>query len=257
MTTAPDSSASLAQVLTLPKAGRTGIFGMTGAGKTILADTLRTAWLRSQPRGKVLIVDSKPHYRAEWMLNGMKAAPLYRKWEENPHDFIPGSYLVPLVGSYAGFLHALKQGFKKARILIVQGPRTAWRQLLLCLQAFYEGFSAKKGPRLADIDEGADFFEVERFGGIILQALRAGRQLGLGVMLGSQRPKFIPKSTLTESDRIYLMKLKSYDDFITLVKDGGWPKRIPAPQEFHEFRYVDFYNKEYPSGGLFKLGGIQ
>lgn len=248
-----DTSVPLAQILTLPKTGRTGIFGMTGAGKTILADTLRTGWLRRYRTGKVLIVDSKPHYRAEWLTWGGKAEYLYRKWEQNDHDFIPGSYLVPLGGNYA---RVLPQIYKKTRIAIVQGVRADWRELLACFQAFYEHFSAKSGPRLADIDEGADFFEVERFGGIILQALRAGRQLGLGVLLGSQRPKFIPKSTLTESDRIYLMKLKSHDDFLTLVKDGGWPRTLPAPERFHEFRYWDFYHEEYPSGGLFKLGGI-
>src|SRR5262249_16972842 len=241
-------SANLVHVLQLPKAGRTGIFGMTGAGKTILADTLRTTWLRTYRSGKVLIVDSKPHYRAEWELTGVKAAPRYRKWEENPHDFIAGSYRIPIGVNY---VQALRAAFKKTRIAIVQGVRAEWRELLACFQAFYEHFSAKSGQRLADIDEGADFFEVERFGGIILQALRAGRQLGLGVLFGSQRPKFIPKSTLTESDRIYLMKLKSHDDFTTLVKDGGWPRDIAAPDRFHEFRYWDFYHEKYPSGGLF------
>lgn len=249
----PDSQLDLTQVLQLPKAGRTGIFGMTGAGKTLLADTLRSGWLRTYLAGKCLIVDSKPHYRAEWQLSGIKAASLYRKWEQNPHDYLPGSYVLPLGGNYK---RSLRVAFNKTRLVVVQGKKAEWYELLRALQAFYELYGARAGPRLVDIDEGADFFEVERFGGIILQALRAGRQLGLGVMLGSQRPKFIPKSTLTESDRVYLMKLKSQGDFTTLVKDGGWPRGIAAPTRFHEFRYWDFYHEEYPSGELFKLGGI-
>jgi|SRR5882724_739414 len=249
----PLPSTELTQVLSLSRVGRTGIFGMTGAGKTLLADTLRSGWLTRFPAGKVLIIDSKPHYRAQWLLSGLAAAPLYRKWEQNPHDYLPDSYLIPLGGNYR---RSLTMAYRKSRLVIVQGPREHWHELLQCMQAFYELYGARTGPRLVDIDEGADFFEVERYGGIILQALRAGRQLGLGVLLGSQRPKFIPKSTLTESDRVYLMKLKSHDDFITLVKDGGWPKDVPAPARFHEFRYWDFYHESYPSGGLFKLGGL-
>lgn len=141
--------------------------------------------------------------------------------------------------------------------MICQGGRETWPLLSLYMRAFYESFGARAGPRLLDIDEGADFFEFEKLGaGIILQALRAGRQLGLGVLFGSQRPKFIPKSTLTESDRIYLMKLKSNDDLKTVQGDGGLPKEIIPPERFHEFRFYDFYDTAYPSGGLFKLGGI-
>lgn len=159
---------------------------------------------------------------------------------------------------FAGdFRRNLKLAFKKTRIVIAQGGRDYWPLLSFYMRAFYESFGARSGPRLLDIDEGADFFEFEKLGaGIILQALRAGRQLGLGVMFGSQRPKFIPKSTLTESDRIYLMKLKSSDDLKTVQGDGGLPKEIVPPERFHEFRFYDFYDTSYPSGGLFKLGGI-
>jgi hypothetical protein len=248
--TISSTTSALAPVLQLPKAGRAAIFGMTGAGKTLLADTLRESWLTTYQTGKVLIVDSKPHYRAQWQLSGIAAAPLYRKWEQNTHDFVPGSYVLPLGGSYED---KLKLAFRKTRVVIVQGGRQHWQELLAATAAFYQCFGAKAGPRLIDVDEAADFFEVDRFGGILLQALRAGRQLGLGVLFGSQRPKFIPKSTLTESDRIYLMKMKSADDFTTLVKDGGWPRQIAAPQDYYDFRYWDFTNEAYPSGGLFRL----
>lgn len=253
MLTMPQAT-DVSSVLRLPKAGRTALFGMTGAGKTLLADALRTQWLLQEPMGKALIIDSKPHYRAEWQLSGIKAAPLYRKWDtSNPHDFLPGSIVLPLDAAPA---HALRQAFKKSRVVIVQGGKDRWPALLHVAQAFYEIFSNRQGPRLLDVDEAADFFEVDRFGGILLQALRAGRQLGLGVLMGSQRPVFLPKATLTESDRLYVLKLKNEDDLRTLQKNGGLPRTVESPTRFHEFRFYDFYHEEYPSGGLFKLGGI-
>jgi hypothetical protein len=245
----------LNSVLTLPRAGRTAIFGMTGAGKTILADTLRSGWLMRYLNGKVLIVDSKPHYRAQWQLNGVAAKHLYRKWDtSNEHDYVPGSIVLPVEDG--NIAHMLKMAFKKTRVVIVQGGRALWKWLLKVAQVFYEFFSNKQGPRLLDVDEAADFFEVDRFGGILLQSLRAGRQLGLGVLMGSQRPVFLPKATLTESDRLYILKLKNEDDLKTIQKNGGLPKSIVAPTKFYEFRYYNFYDEGYPSGGLFKLGGI-
>lgn len=252
-TNGQDSPEQLAVVLSLPRAGRTAIFGMTGAGKTLLADTLRAGWLKQFPRGKVLIVDSKPHYRAQWQLSGITAKPLYRKWDtSNPHDFVPGSIVVPLESGP----RELKMAFKKSRVVIVQGGRYQWPYLLRVAQVFYDTFSNRQGPRLLDVDEAADFFEIDRFGGVLLQSLRAGRQLGLGVLMGSQRPVFLPKATLTESDRLYILKLKNEDDLKTIQKAGGLPRWVEAPAKFHEFRYYNFYEEDYPSGGLFKLGGI-
>ena len=251
-TTAPESA--LTPVLTLPRAGRTAIFGMTGAGKTILADQLRKQWLRNQGKGRALIIDSKPHYRAAWQLAGISAAPLYRKWDiSNAHDFVPGSIVLPVEGNLR---RALRLAFRKTRVVIAQGGWRLWGWLLAAMETFYEMFSNKQGPRLVDVDEAADFFEVDRFGGILSQALRAGRQLGVGVIMGSQRPVCLPKATLTESDRLYILKLKNEDDLKTVQRAGGLPRTVAAPTRFHEFRFYDFYHEEYPSGGLFKLGGI-
>lgn len=183
----------------------------------------------------------------------MSAKLLYRKWDtSNRHDFVPGSIVLPLDAGP----RELKMAFKKSRIVIAQAGRGGWPHLLRIGQVFYDTFSNRQGPRLLDVDEAADFFEVDRFGGVLLQSLRAGRQLGLGVLMGSQRPVFLPKATLTESDRLYILKLKNEDDLKTVQKAGGLPAWVEAPKKFHEFRYYNFYDEEYPSGGLFKLGGI-
>jgi hypothetical protein len=253
MPTMQQDTAKIAAVLTLPRAGRTALWGMTGSGKTILSDQLRRGWMQAFPSGKCLIIDSKPHYRAQWLLSGFTAAPLYKKWDtSNPHDFLPGSIVLPEMPT----VREIRQAFKKSRLVLAQGPRAQWASLLSVLEIFYNEYSNRQGPRLVDIDEGADFFEIQARGGPILQALRAGRQLGLGVMLGSQRPVFLPKALLTESDRFYVLKLKNEDDVKTLQRNGGLPKDVQIPAKKYQFRYYDFTNEDWPSGELFQLAGV-
>lgn len=259
-----DTEHNLAEILTLPRAGRALACGMTGSGKTTLKDDLRSLWLQKYPQGYCLIADTKPRYRAQWEVSGLSAAWRYRKWEQKAEAYLPGSYVLDL--ARPNLLAQMKLAFRKSRVVIVQGSKYLWGRILEAVRLFYEAFSARKGPRLLDVDETADFFEVDRFGGILLQALRSGRELGLGVVMGCQRPKFIPKALLTESDRIYLFKLKNSDDFKAIQIEGGWPKSPKErsgmwgpPARFWEFRYWNFLDdsgRAWPNGlngGLYQL----
>lgn len=238
------------QVVTLPRAGRALLVGMTGSGKTTLKNDLSSLWLRRYPRGRLLIIDSKPRYRAEWQVTGLTAAPLYRKWKKDKDAFVPGSYVIPIDGNYK---RSMDVAFKHTRIVIVQGGMAYWEELLECARCFYEDYSARSGPRLMDVDELSDFFEVRKIGGILWQALRSGRELGVGMVVGTQRPKYVPRTVLTETDRVYLFKQKSEDDLKHLQKEGGIPKTVQSPDEFYEFRYFDCMHKGYPNGELFRL----
>lgn len=104
-----------------------------------------------------------------------------------------------------------------------------------------------------DVDELADFYEVKKIGGILWQALRSGREVGVGMVVGTQRPKYIPRTVLTESDRVYLFKQKSEDDILHLHKEAGVPRSIHAPEDFYQFRYFNCMKKGYPNGELFQL----
>ena len=187
----------------------------------------------------------------------MSASYLYRKWKIDQAAYVPGSIVLDLKQDLRA---QMTLAFRKTNVVLLQGRRPDWHFLLEGMRIFYEHFSAKKGPRLADIDEGADFFEIDRWGGIILQALRSGGEQDFGLAIGSQRPKFLPKAVLTESDRIYLFKLKNDEDFKAIQIEGGWPKApkeqpdlYRPPGEFWQFRYWNFLEKGYPNGGLFQL----
>lgn len=240
----------LGSVLTLPRQGRTLLVGRTRSGKTTLKDELRGIWLRKFPTGRALIVDSKPRYRAQWTPQGLSARRFYRKWKRDDSAYVPGSVRIPLDGHYKASMDlAFRAG---ARCVIVQGKLEEWGALLDCVRIFYEEYSARSGPRMIDVDELADFFEVKKIGGIFWQALRSGGELDVSVIAGSQRPNFIPKATLTESDRLYVFELDNQDDVKSLVRQAGYKPGI-VPTRPHEFIYYDKHNRAYPSGGLFTL----
>lgn len=241
---------NLGSVLTLPRQGRTLLVGRTRSGKTTLKDELRGIWLRKFPTGRALIVDSKPRYRAQWTPQGLSARRFYRKWKRDDSAFVPGAVRIPLDGHYKASMDlAWRSG---ARVCIIQGKLEEWGALLDCVRVFYEEYSAKSGPRLIDVDELADFFEVKKIGGIFWQALRSGGELDVSVIAGSQRPNFIPKATLTESDRLYVFELDNQDDVKSLVRQAGYKPGV-VPVRPHEFIYYDKHNRAYPSGGLFTL----
>lgn len=240
----------LSTVLTLPRQGRTLLVGRTRSGKTTLKDELRAIWLRKFPTGRALIVDSKPRYRAQWTPQGLSARRFYRKWKKDDSAYVPGSVRIPLDGHYKESMDlAWRMG---ARICIVQGKMEEWDELLRCTRVFYEAYSAKQGPRMIDADELADFYEVRKIGGIFWQALRSGGELDISVCAGSQRPVYIPKAVLTESDRLYVFELDNEDDTKTLIKNAGYKPGI-VPNKPHEFIFYDKHNRGYPSGGLFTL----
>lgn len=238
------------QVLILPRQFRALLVGRTRSGKTTLKDSLRGIWLRKFPKGRALIVDTKPRYRAQWTPQGLLAKRFYRKWKEDPDAYVPGSVRIPLDGHYKESMDlAWRMG---ARVVIVQGQMDEWDEMLRAVRVFYEEYSAKAGPRLIDVDELADFFEVKKIGGIFWQALRSGGELEVSVIAGSQRPNFIPKATLTESDRLYIFELDNQDDIKSLVRQAGY-QYGRVPDRPHEFIYYDKHHRSYPSGELFTL----
>ena len=245
-----NASEIISQVMILPRQGRALLVGRTRSGKTTLKDQLRSLWLRKYPTGRALIVDSKPRYRAQWTPQGFSAAKYYKKWKKDDQAYVTGSVRIPLDGFYkASMDHAFRSG---ARCVIVQGKLEEWDMLLDCVRVFYEDYSAKDGPRLIDVDELADFFEVKKIGGIFWQALRSGGELDVSVIAGSQRPNFIPKATLTESDRLYVFELDNQDDLKSLIRQAGYKPGI-VPERPHEFIYYDKHHRAWPSGGLFTL----
>jgi DNA helicase HerA-like ATPase len=68
------------------------------------------------------------------------------------------------------------------------------------------------GPRIIYIDEVADITPPRRAPPPLSRAIRTGRQLGIGVWCGTQRPKDIPSVVFTEAEHFFVFELGWEDD---------------------------------------------
>jgi hypothetical protein len=214
-------------------------------------------YLRLYKTARVLIIDSKPRFKAEFSVNGNQATRHYKSWSRG--TFLSGAYRLSNDGklSIKGQLDTIWR--KGGRVAIAQTrpgdiADLAWLELVA--RVFY-GSYGDKTPRLIMIDELADFFEVRKAGGIFHQAARSGRELGIALLAGSQRPSYIPTVVMTESDRLYLFHL-DYTEDMKKVHQMGVPKDIAPPTVDHSFFYWNKFKRfEAPSGKYYilDLGG--
>lgn len=237
--------------IALPPKARGMLFGITESGKSTLAEKLLDHWLRTHPRSRVLIVDSKPRFRGENLLNGLPANRLYRKWSHGTP--VPDSYVLPLRDPGS----ELKQVWRlKGRVAIAQTGDLAelWR-LREAMSRFYDDSDAKY-QQLAYVDEVADFFGssgMARTGDSMLKIVRSGREKGCAFLGASQRPKGIPKSLLTECTQYYTFMLANPDD-VDHIREMRLPDGYASPDEDHVFAFYSRKSKAfYPR---LKLGGF-
>lgn len=208
-------------------------------------------YLAKYPKARLLLIDSKPRYKAQWLTSGLSAKGFYRGWSRG--QFLPGSYRIDSemttgrelekVWSYGG------------RIAIAQtrpGCVADLRWLQDVARVFY-GTGGDRYPRLIVIDELADFFEVQKFAGIFHQVARSGGEMNIGVLAGSQFPRYIPKAIVSECDRLYLFHLDNGDDMKTLYT-MGLPKEVQQPPIGHSFFYWNKFERfNSPSGRMYQL----
>lgn len=222
--------------LSLRERERGFVVGGSGTGKSTLAEALIVDFdRRYRARGsRVLILDSKPRFRAEFQANGRPAARLYRAWDHGP--VVPGSALVTAPEQLAV---AWTVGH---RIAIAQAASSRDVPMLVgCAAAFLA--SARTGrPQLLYVDESMDFFRGNGspIGGedALLRSARAGREKGEACLFSSQRTRGIPAQLMEELTKLYLFRL----DFITDAKrllEMGAPAAVihDMPTEEGEFVY--------------------
>jgi len=238
------------EVLTPTQDGRTMVLGRTGSGKSTLQDNLLLRYLALYPTARVLIIDSKPRFKAEYSTSGNTAERHYKKWSRG--NFLQGSYRLENKGDIKPQLDTIWR--MRGRVAIAQtrpGDLADLAWLEGVARVFYGSYSDKT-PRLIMIDELADFFEVRRSGGIFHQAARSGRELGIGMLAGSQRPSYIPTVVMTESDRLYLFNL-DYSEDMKKVHQMGVPKDVAAPSVDHSFFYWNKFTKFSGASGKYYI----
>lgn len=232
------------------------LLGSTGTGKSTVAEWLIGDALRRYRDMRVLILDSKPRFRAQWEVNGLSAAPRYRRWAHGS-TVIPNSVALPVEDPARSLQDAWR--FDN-RVAIAQSPNGAEDQdtlfeLIDAASAFFDEAQADL-PHLLYVDEVMDFFHMNGAPigkrRTIVQCARAGRELGLGLVTATQRPRGIPAQLLQESNMMYLFWLRNVED-VARLDDFGLPHaEVRMPTKNNKVFY--FYDHErLRDAGLYKL----
>lgn len=212
--------------------GERGVcIGQTGCGKSTLSTELIRRFLKDFPKARVLIVDSKPRYRATHRQNGWSQT--YKKWAKG--DTINGSI---------GIYHAndVMPAFKFTRCVILQSLHTSGREVDKFEEQAFE--SARKlfrsshetSPTLLYVDE---YYDLITGGGLsghtdrrVLQTIRAGRERYMSALISTQRPRSIPLPTLTEATKYYLFNLEYEEDLEYMQKHGPRLQNVATGYNF-------------------------
>lgn len=223
------------KTISLTPRGRALFVGMTGSGKSELKMRLVNHWVATRAKPRVLILDSKPRFRAEWELNGLSAAKRYKKWQRGP--VVPNSFALDF--KHGGSIRAqLKQVWQlHGNIAIAQTASQHELPLLREAAHWFYHDANDRYSQLLDVDELADFFGTTGYaatGDDLLKVVRSGREMNVSFAGAAQRPKGLPHSFLTEVSDLYLFHIASLKDMVHL-EDMGLPGDATPPEQDHVF----------------------
>lgn len=243
------------ETIELTERGRAMLFGKTRSGKSTLAEVLIAQFLKKRKHPRVVILDGKPRFRAQWELNGWPASHRYKRWKRGP--VLPNSYVLPMVDPKAELEQVWRLG---GTVAIAQTAEQSEIGRLRDVASALYSTSWDKYDQLLYVDEASDFFGTTGAasrGDALLKAVRSGGEMNISFLAGAQRPKGLPHSFLTELSDVYLFRLASLGDLDHLdelgvpVYDGrGKPLSGIPPREnyiFHHFDMVD------DSHGIYRL----
>jgi DNA helicase HerA-like ATPase len=213
---------------------RTLILGQTGSGKSTLAGVLLKEWVSKGRR--LVIFDTKPRWKADYLPNGMSAMYRYRGWTLG--EIFPESISVTTWDEWVEARRRLDDRTIIVQTLIGERPD-------LDLQAeiavdLFRRAGRQKRPVLFYLDETMDHFHPSTApiasddGWIWAQVCRAGRELGVAAMFATQRPRSIPMAMLEEMSQMFLFAISDQNDLKRLW-EIGFPRGQTSPDELHQF----------------------
>lgn len=208
------------------------LVGGTNTGKSTLEEALIADWCQRYRDTRVLILDSKPRFRAERDAHGRSAKRRYKRWDHGP--VVPESAVVE---SAAELAMAWQTGH---RVVIAQAEHQAdVPNLIACARAFLT-HSRSGRPQLLAVDETMDYFSpngAARGGDdILVRVARAGRERGTAALFCSQRTKGIPAQLIEEMSKCYLFRL-DYRADVKRLYEMGFPEGVQPPGAERVFLY--------------------
>lgn len=211
-------------------ADRATLVGTTGTGKSTLAAELMNVFHNDYPDSRIEVHDTKPRWRAEYLADGSRADRRYRKMAKG--DLLPGSMALerPQDWSLVWDRHV-----NPSQIVVVQNLQATQRANVIfqtwCAERFFRTQDAHR-PSLIYFDEGMDFFNTNASAkgssDIVQRCYRAGREMNLCTLFGTQRPKGINPQIMSECNYLALFALDNRSD-VRHLHDYGWPRTILPP----------------------------
>jgi DNA helicase HerA-like ATPase len=221
-----------------PPRSRSFIVGTTGTGKSTLSAALLRQYKERHPHHLLYIVDPKRRF-----------VPVEPD-EEDPEDLtlFPHGTKERIWGRrtgvavLAGRLDVLngRHLWDNDTSFVVQDSHVV-HQLMDWL---YDN-SDVRTPSLLYLDESSDMMHGSRADPSLRRLLQQGREIGCGAMIVNQRPAWIDRTVLTESDQLYVGTLDHEDDrkAISRVSPLSAQERLETPVSLHSWFFV---NKRKP-----------
>lgn len=243
----------------LRPAERAFLVGMTETGKSTLLDALVEHSRRSQPDQLHIIYDSKPRWRGTWELNGLPAWRRYRRWDDAKGTRLDGAVVLPppdesvLPADYearaaSDVKWAWRFGHRTILAQVTQHRQLPW--LSAVMRASYE-HKPKNRKLMHVVDEGNHWFRHGRpTGSVIVEILTSGRENGVGMLLGGQRPRNISVEAMESLTNLYWFHTPSADDVKHLHHMGVPLSARPGAEGSNAFY---FYSRKRPHRGLCRL----
>jgi len=218
------------------------LIGGTQVGKSTAEAQILASVRAREPKSLHLILDSKPRFRAEWTLTGIKKR--YRGMDHG--ELIPGSVLVE---DPKDLDLAIARGYTVMICQVKDQEHANPKRLTWMAQHFFEK-SRSKVLRYLWVDEILDFFTVNgqaKTGSApsIQAVARAGAERGMGLVVCSQRTKGVPPEIISMMSKLLLFMLDNKDD----VKHLSWmgaPANLEAPDDNYEFYFWDKAHRKRP-----------
>lgn len=216
------------------------LVGESGTGKSTLAKVIVQHFSKEfLPRGRILIADTKPRWRATKALGGTTpVSTRYRKMVKG--DSIDSMVL----DKPSDWKLVWDRDLNPSRTVIMQPPTGTYnedreiRRQVYFINRFFNTLDPSE-PSMLYIDEGMDFFGptgVAKYGSIINRCYRAGRERLLVTLMAVQRPACISQLAMTESNVKYQFMVGNEDAEMIMYKKG-FP-RLPPVRQKRVFRLI-------------------
>lgn len=217
--------------ISLRQRERALLAGGVDSGKSTLEEALVADFYARYDNSRILLVDSKPRFRAQYEVGGAPATRRYRNWDHGP--LVPGSVVVTRPEDMD---LAWSTG---ARIVIAQAQGSKmFPAIVACAERFYDEARASR-PQLTAVDETMDLFRQNGTpigGDALIRTARSGREIGLAGLYCSQRTKGIPGQLLDYLEKLYLFRVDAIED-VKRTWEMGAPRDLAAPAKKRQFNY--------------------